>query len=134
MVKMEEAIRYNWHETNIAEFLHRHALPVFYEEADISSFIEKYRDRYLADYDDVIRDGIIKGFSDDTYNRLHEQKSTNTITFDRIIAAIKACQSSHYGDAEAIVDEIMADSTRDFLVTSINGVERFSICYNTIIV
>ncbi len=126
MVKMEEIFRYNWHETNIAEFLHRHSLPVLCEETDIATFIRNYRDSYLADYDAVIRDGNIKGFSDETYRSLYAQKSSNAITFDKIIAAIKACQSSHYGDAENLVDEIMADSERDHLITSINGVERFN--------
>jgi len=98
MVKMEEIFRYNWHETNIAEFLHRHSLPVLCEETDIATFIRNYRESYLADYDAVIRDGNIKGFSDETYRSLYAQKSSNAITFDKIIAAIKACVADVFID------------------------------------
>lgn len=123
---METPFRYNWHETNIAEFLHRHSLPVYCDGTDIASFLEKYRDEYLADYDAVIRDGKIKGFSDNIYENLYAQKSANAVTFEKIIAAVKSSQSSHYADAEKLIDEIMANAEKDLLITSINGIDRFN--------
>lgn len=96
------------------------------EEADIASFIEKYKDSYLDDYDTIIRDGDIKGFSDDIYKNLYAQKNNNAISFDKIISAIKACQNSHYGDAETIVEELLSDVENELLITSINGVDCFN--------
>ena len=123
---MSDIFRYNWHETNIAEFLQKYHLPVFCDETDIACFIEKFRDRFLGDYDSLIRDGAIKGFSDDTYKSVCEQKNYNLVTFDQIIAAIRACQDSRYADAENIVNEIMANAEKDLLITSINGIERWN--------
>lgn len=123
---MDTVIRYNWHETNIAVFLHKHSLPVFCDEEDIVAFIKRYKDEYLDDYESIIREGRIKGYCDETYQNLYAQKESNAITYDRIIDAISAFQSSRYADAENIVNEILENAKDDLLIRTINGVERWN--------
>ncbi len=117
-----ENFRYNWFETNIAQFLFKYDLPISNDKESILDFIETYRDSFLEDFDKILLKGNIPGAPNELYSRLEQQKSFISDAFNKISNIFKDIENSQYALAEEGINQLLKNVMEDFLVTPINNI------------
>lgn len=117
--------KYSWQETNLASFMDKYSLPAYYENDNLITYISNYAEEYISDFDSILLNGPIKGYSEEVYEKLSEQKEHIKNNFDSIIKILEYINSSYYGQAEQIIDNLFQNIESDFCITDIKNYTQF---------